>query len=64
MNRNGSVVIIDDRGREVDRYPIAYGAVINFTDGSRCEGRQIAEWDPYQRVILTGSVVTCLEGSC
>jgi DNA-directed RNA polymerase subunit beta' len=54
MNRNGSVVIIDDRGREVDRYPIAYGAVINFADGARCEeGDKIAEWDPYSRVILT-----------
>ncbi len=54
MNRNGSVVIVDDRGREVDRYPIAYGAVINFADGARCEeGDKIAEWDPYSRVILT-----------
>ena len=54
MNRNGSVVIIDDRGREVDRYPIAYGAVINYVDGGRVEeGEKVAEWDPYSRVILT-----------
>ena len=54
LNRNGSVVIVDDRGREVDRYPIAYGATLNFPDGARCEeGDKIAEWDPYSRVILT-----------
>jgi DNA-directed RNA polymerase subunit beta' len=54
MNRNGSIVIVDDRGREVDRYPVAYGAVINFPDGARAEeGDKVAEWDPYSRVILT-----------
>ncbi|MBS1812528.1 MAG: DNA-directed RNA polymerase subunit beta' [Acidobacteria bacterium] len=54
MNRNGSVVVVDDRGREVDRYPIAYGAVINYPDGGRVEeGDKVAEWDPYSRVILT-----------
>jgi DNA-directed RNA polymerase subunit beta' len=54
MNRNGSVVIVDDRGREVDRYPIAYGTALNFADGTQCEeGDKLAEWDPYSRVILT-----------
>ncbi len=54
MNRNGSVVIVDDRGREVDRYPIAYGATLNFPDGARVEeGDKVAEWDPYSRAILT-----------
>jgi DNA-directed RNA polymerase subunit beta' len=46
--------VIDDRGREVDRYPIVYGAVLNYPDGARVEeGEKIAEWDPYSRVILT-----------
>jgi DNA-directed RNA polymerase subunit beta' len=54
MNRNGSVLVVDDRGREVDRYPIAYGAVINYRDGERVEeGAKIAEWDPYTSAILT-----------
>ena len=54
MNRNGSIVIVDDRGREVDRYPVAYGATLNFPDGARCqEGDKVAEWDPYSRAILT-----------
>jgi DNA-directed RNA polymerase subunit beta' len=54
MNRNGSVLVVDDRGREVDRFPIAYGATINFKDHERVEeGQKIAEWDPYTNAILT-----------
>ncbi|MCI0661572.1 MAG: DNA-directed RNA polymerase subunit beta', partial [Acidobacteria bacterium] len=54
MNRNGSVLIVDDRGREVERYPIAYGATLNIPDGGRVEEAQkIAEWDPYTFAILT-----------
>ncbi|MBK9313326.1 MAG: DNA-directed RNA polymerase subunit beta' [Acidobacteria bacterium] len=54
MNRNGSVLIVDDRGREVERYPIAYGATLNIADGGAVEeGQKIAEWDPYTFAILT-----------
>jgi len=54
MNRNGSVLIVDDRGREVERYPIAYGATLRILDGGRVEeGEKIAEWDPYTFAILT-----------
>jgi DNA-directed RNA polymerase subunit beta' len=60
MNRNGSALIVDDRGREVERYPIAYGATLNIPDGGIVEeGQKIAEWDPYTFAILTevGGVV-------
>ncbi len=54
MNRNGSLLIVDDRGREVERYPIAYGATLLIADGDRCEeGEKVAEWDPYTFSILT-----------
>jgi DNA-directed RNA polymerase subunit beta' len=54
MNRNGAVLIVDDRGREVERYPIGYGAVLLIPDGSHVEeGQQIAKWDPYTFAILT-----------
>ena len=54
MNRNGSILIVDDRGREVDRYPIAYGATLLIPNGGRVEeGQKIAEWDPYTFAILT-----------
>ncbi|MDX2031869.1 MAG: DNA-directed RNA polymerase subunit beta' [Blastocatellia bacterium] len=54
MNRNGSVLIVDDRGREVERYPIGYGATLLIPDGARVEeGQLIADWDPYTFAILT-----------
>ncbi len=54
MNRNGSVMVADSRGREVDRFPIAYGATINYKDHDSVEeGQKIAEWDPYTTAILT-----------
>ena len=54
MNRNGSLLIVDDRGREVERYPIAYGATLLVPDGGRVEeGGKLAEWDPYTFSILT-----------
>ncbi|MEP7272653.1 MAG: DNA-directed RNA polymerase subunit beta', partial [Acidobacteriota bacterium] len=54
MNRNGSLLIVDDRGREVERYPIAYGATLLIPDGGPVEeGQKLAEWDPYTFSILT-----------
>ena len=54
MNRNGSLTIIDDRGREVARYQIVYGAHILVEDGDRVTQDQLlATWDPFTFAILT-----------
>jgi len=54
MNRNGSVVIADDKGRERERYSVMYGAKIQFPDGAPVKlGNIIVEWDPYTFSILT-----------
>ena len=54
MNRNGSLTIIDDRGREVARYQIVYGAHIQVEDGARVTQDQLlATWDPFTFAILT-----------
>jgi len=54
MNRNGSVVILDDQGRERERYPVVYGARIKVRDGQQvAAGETIVEWDPYTISILT-----------
>jgi DNA-directed RNA polymerase subunit beta' len=54
MNRNGSLIIIDDRGREAARYQIVYGAHILVEDGSRVTQDQLlATWDPFTFAILT-----------
>jgi len=54
MNRNGSLTIIDDRGREAARYQIVYGAHILVEDGARVTQDQLlATWDPFTFAILT-----------
>src|SRR3712207_988986 len=52
--RNGAVTIIDERGREVARHQIVYGAHIHVTDGQRVQEDQLlATWDPFTFAILT-----------
>jgi DNA-directed RNA polymerase subunit beta' len=54
MNRNGALTIIDDRGREVARYQIVYGAHIQVEDGQRVvQDQMLATWDPFTFAILT-----------
>ncbi len=53
-NRNGSLVIQDREGRERERYSVVYGAILEVDDGAEVEGGQkLAEWDPFNYVILT-----------
>jgi DNA-directed RNA polymerase subunit beta' len=54
MNRNGSLVIKDEKGRDRERYPIVYGARLKVKDGQKVEqGQVLVEWDPYTFSILT-----------
>jgi DNA-directed RNA polymerase subunit beta' len=54
MNRNGSIVVKDDKGRDRERYPIVYGARLKVKDGQKVEqGQTLVEWDPYTFSILT-----------
>jgi DNA-directed RNA polymerase subunit beta' len=53
-NRNGEVSVVDDSGRERERYTVIYGAKVVVKQGARVEpGTLIAEWDPYTSPILT-----------
>jgi DNA-directed RNA polymerase subunit beta' len=54
MNRNGSLVVKDEKGRDRERYPIVYGARLKVKDGQKVEqGQILVEWDPYTFSILT-----------
>ena len=54
MNRNGALTILDERGREVARFQIVYGAHIHAEDGARVKQDQLlATWDPFTFAILT-----------
>jgi len=48
MNRSGLVVILDEKGREKERYHIVYGARLRVKDGDTVnQGQILAEWDPF-----------------
>src|SRR4051795_3504743 len=54
MNRNGILAIVDDKGREKERYQVVYGAKILVEDGAPVkENQDLLEWDPYTFSILT-----------
>ena len=54
MNRNGILAVVDDKGREKERYQVVYGAKVLVEDGARIKSNQILlEWDPYTFSILT-----------
>ncbi|MGE0446126.1 MAG: DNA-directed RNA polymerase subunit beta' [Vicinamibacterales bacterium] len=59
MNRNGSIVVKDEKGRDRERYPIVYGARLKVRDGQKVEqGQTLVEWDPYTFSILTEELGT------
>ncbi len=54
MNRNAEVAIVDDTGRERERYGLVYGARLQVKDGQGVEAHTvIAEWDPFAMSILS-----------
>ena len=54
MNRNGEIAILGQNGREIERYPIIYGATLKVRDGQQVNaGDVLAEWDPFTIPIMT-----------
>src|SRR5213594_1371595 len=54
MNRNGVLAILDEKGREKERYTIVYGAKLKVNEGDHVKvGATLVEWDPYTFAILT-----------
>jgi DNA-directed RNA polymerase subunit beta' len=54
MSRNGEVTLLDELGRERERYPLVYGANLFYTDGDFIgAGETLAEWEPFATPVLT-----------
>ncbi len=54
MNRHGEIAIVDDSGRERERYKLNYGAKLLVKEGAKIASNTLmAEWDPYTIPILT-----------
>jgi DNA-directed RNA polymerase subunit beta' len=54
MNRNGEIAILDEQGREREKYPVPYGAVLRAPNDQKVEAAQVlVSWDPWSNPILT-----------
>jgi DNA-directed RNA polymerase subunit beta' len=54
MNRHGELVIVDDAGRERERYALTYGAKLYVREGQKVEPKKLlSEWDAFSLPILT-----------
>lgn len=52
-SRSTEITIIDDHGREKERYKVPYGAVLSVQDGAEVKGNDIvATWDPHSHPII------------
>jgi len=54
VSRSGEIGVVDESGREKERYKLPYGAIISAAENDAVEGGQIvATWDPYTHPIIT-----------
>ncbi|WP_058451973.1 MULTISPECIES: DNA-directed RNA polymerase subunit beta' [Legionella] len=54
VSRSGEVSIVDDFGRERERYKLPYGAVLTVHDNQSVEaGQIIATWDPHTHPVIS-----------
>ncbi|MDX1632906.1 MAG: DNA-directed RNA polymerase subunit beta', partial [Thermoanaerobaculia bacterium] len=54
VNRNGKLVIQDQKGRELERYALTYGSQLLVRDGEEIKrDQELVEWDPFTSAILT-----------
>jgi DNA-directed RNA polymerase subunit beta' len=54
VSRSGELGVVDDFGRERERYKIPYGATISVKEGATVSaGQVIATWDPHTHPVIT-----------
>jgi len=54
VSRSGEVIVVDEVGRERERYKLPYGAVLDVREGDAVEGGQmVANWDPHTHPVIT-----------
>jgi DNA-directed RNA polymerase subunit beta' len=53
LKRNGEIAINDDKGRELERYKVPYGAAVLVPEGEAVAARTpIVQWDPHFTAML------------
>ena len=54
VSRSGEISVMDEHGRERERYKIPYGAIVSKRDGDTVKsGDVVANWDPHTHPIIT-----------
>jgi DNA-directed RNA polymerase subunit beta' len=54
VSRSGELGVVDDFGRERERYKVPYGATIGVKEGSLVSsGQVVATWDPHTHPVIT-----------
>ncbi len=54
VSRSGDVSLLDEVGRERERYKLPYGAVLTVQDGDAVQpGVKIASWDPHTHPVIS-----------
>ena len=54
VSRSGEIGVVDEFGRERERYKIPYGAMISVKEGDSVTGGQVcATWDPHTHPVVT-----------
>ncbi|MCP4300261.1 MAG: DNA-directed RNA polymerase subunit beta' [Gammaproteobacteria bacterium] len=54
VSRSGEISIVNEMGRERERYKVPYGATITIQDGDDVkQGQVVANWDPHTHPVVT-----------
>ncbi|MDO8303481.1 MAG: DNA-directed RNA polymerase subunit beta', partial [Sedimentisphaerales bacterium] len=53
LKRNGELALVDEKGRELERFKVPYGGNMQVEDGQEVEaGKRLFAWDPHRMPIL------------
>lgn len=54
VSRSGEIAVLDNTGREREKYKIPYGATLGVVNGELCSaGQLVAQWDPHTHPIIS-----------
>ena len=54
VSRSGEISVVNELGRERERYKVPYGATITIEDGEEVkQGQVVATWDPHTHPVVT-----------
>merc|ERR1712113_71296 len=54
ISRSGKLIVVDNLGRDREKYKIPYGAILNVSDNTYVKSMEVvANWDPHNRPIIT-----------